>query len=99
MIEAPESRKIVVTPGMVELGAEQDLHNEEFGKRLARVADIVILVGEKQTGAIKSGLEAENFDAERVHIVASLAAATETLSAMTKLGDVVLFENDLPANY
>ncbi len=92
-------RKIVVTPGMVELGAEQDLHNEEFGKRLARVADIVILVGEKQTGAIKSGLEAENFDAERVHIVASLAAATETLSAMTKLGDVVLFENDLPANY
>ncbi len=92
-------RKIVVTPGMVELGAEQDLHNEEFGKRLACVADEVILVGEKQTSAIKAGLDAEGFDPEHVHIVANLAAATETLSTMTKQGDVVLFENDLPANY
>ncbi len=92
-------RKIVVTPGMVELGAEQELHNEEFGKRLARVANEVILVGEKQTNAIKAGLDAESFDPEHIHIVANLAAATETLSTMTQAGDVVLFENDLPANY
>lgn len=94
-----EGRKIVVTPGMVELGDDEAAHNEDFGKRLAAVANEVILVGEKHTRPIFSGLLAGGFSEEHIRVVPNLAAATEALSALTKQGDVVLFENDLPANY
>ena len=49
--------KIVVTPGMIELGDKQYEENKKFGKHIAKVADKVILVGEKITKAIKDGLE------------------------------------------
>ena len=45
-------KKIIVTPGMVELGDKQYEYNMEFGKQIAKVCDEVILVGEEQTKPI-----------------------------------------------
>ena len=41
-------RRILVTPGMVELGTSEDEHNQEFGAHAAKVCDYVILVGAGQ---------------------------------------------------
>ena len=92
-------RRIVVTPGMVELGEEEDAQNEAFGRVMASSTDIAILIGKKRAEAIMRGLEAAGFPQEAIVIVPTLDQATEELAKLTKPGDVVLFENDLPDNY
>ncbi len=92
-------RRIIVTPGMVELGEEEEALNEEFGKGMASVADVVILVGGRHVEPIKKGLLSAGFDFSRVIQVADLNEATEKLPLYAAPGSVVLFENDLPDNY
>lgn len=89
-------RKIVVTPGMTELGFEQNKYNYEFGVKLASVADYVFLVEGASCNAIRNGLVfGGGFDADKVKMVGSLAVAKEKLKQLVTEGDVVLFENDL----
>ena len=57
--------KIMITPGMVELGEAQETLNREFGQNAARICDYVILVGEKQTRPIARGLADAGFPAEK----------------------------------
>lgn len=92
-------RHIVVTPGMVELGGEEALQNEIFGKEMAKAADIAILIGKKRSEPILKGLLSAGFPKENAHVVASLDEATVLLGQTTQMGDVVLIENDLPDNY
>jgi len=92
-------RKVLVTPGMVELGAEQDAWNEKLGAKAADVCDYVILVGTRQTASIRRGLDERGFGAERVMPVPNLNRGLEALKTIVRAGDVVLFENDLPDLY
>jgi len=92
-------RKILVTPGMVELGVEQEAWNEKLGARAAEVCDFVILVGSRQTAPIRRGLEGRGFSADRLVSVANLNEGLEALKGIVRSGDVVLFENDLPDLY
>lgn len=48
-------RKIVVTPGLVELGSQQEKENEIMGQEIAKVADYLIVVGETNKNALKNG--------------------------------------------
>ena len=48
--------KVVVTPGMIELGDKEDEYNKEFGVQISKVADYAVLIGEEKTKAIKEGL-------------------------------------------
>ncbi|MCR4707869.1 MAG: UDP-N-acetylmuramoyl-tripeptide--D-alanyl-D-alanine ligase [Clostridiales bacterium] len=92
-------RRVVVTPGMVELGAEEAKYNREFGKQMAEACDLVILVGERHTLPIAEGLKEAGFPEEKVCTVASFAEAQERMKDLLKAGDTVLYENDLPDNY
>lgn len=94
-----QGRRIVVTPGMVELGAEEDALNEEFGAYMAPIADIVILVGKKHVEPIQKGLLEAGFEPNCIIQVDTLTQATEKLPLYTEPDCVVLFENDLPDNY
>ena len=38
-------------------------------------------------------------DSESIHVVRDIAEATTLLGTLTRAGDVVLFENDLPDTY
>jgi UDP-N-acetylmuramoyl-tripeptide--D-alanyl-D-alanine ligase len=95
----PARRRILVTPGMVELGSEEAALNEAFGRQAAAVCDHVILVGPSRTRPIDHGLRAEGFDPAAITVVRDLGAATEVLRGLTRAGDVILFENDLPDMY
>lgn len=92
-------RRVLVTPGMVELGEREQEENRTFGSRAAEVCDLVVLVGEERAQPILAGLQAASFPEERIHVVANTAAAQELLAKTTRRGDVVLFENDLPDLY
>lgn len=92
-------RRIIITPGFVELGAEEARYNREFGEHMADCVDIAILVGRRHTGPIAEGLKARGFDEDNLHIVGSLDEASALLAQIRRPGDVELYENDLPDNY
>ena len=99
VIKQFEGRKIIVTPGMVELGKEEANLNKEFGRQIADAVDIAILVGPKHTKPIEEGLREKGFDDMAIYVVKNLDDATKTLGRISKAGDVILFENDLPDAY
>ncbi len=94
-----EGKKIIVTPGMVELGEMEEEANREFGTNIGKVCDYVILVGEKRTQPIYDGLMEVNYNTDNIFIVNNLEEATAHIGRLAKPKDVVLFENDLPDNY
>jgi UDP-N-acetylmuramoyl-tripeptide--D-alanyl-D-alanine ligase len=92
-------RRLLVTPGMVELGEREDEENERFGTQAAAVCDLVVLVGEERSRPIRAGLDAASFPESQIHVVANASEAEALLARTTRRGDVVLFENDLPDLY
>ena len=99
VIDKFDGKKIIVTPGLIELGKEEYSANFEFGKQMAGVANYVIVDGVVNYDAISKGLEAGGFDMKNLLRAGSLSQAVELLNTFAKPGDVVLFENDLPDNY
>ena len=94
-----KSTKVVITPGLVELGKEQFECNVEFGKAMAAVADYVIVDGTFNYQALEKGLLEGGMAADKILRAGSLKQAVTLLRDITEPGDVVLFENDLPDNY
>lgn len=92
-------RRVIVTPGMVELGPEEENFNEEFGCAMAGSVDVAVLVGKRHTAPIKAGLEKSGFPAEHIHTAASLDEAIAIVNGILRPGDVVMYENDLPDHY
>ena len=91
-------RRLLITPGMVELGALMDSENRKLGEIAAAHASDVILVG-KTTAPIREGLLAAGFPADRLLTVGTLAESLQWYQANLKAGDTVLFLNDLPDTY
>ena len=92
-------RRIIVTPGMVELGAQEVSFNHEFGYQMAASADVCVLIGKKHTLPIQDGLRDAGFNMDNAHVFASLSEATTWLQGFMRPGDYVLYENDLPDHY
>ncbi len=93
------NKKIIVTPGMIELGDKESVLNEQFGGQIADVCDYVILVGEKQTQPILKGLNGKEFPEDKRYVAQNFNDAVAHLNGIVKAGDVVLYENDLPDTY
>ncbi len=93
--------KILVTPGMVELGEKQDELNREFGSNAAAVCDYVVLVGEKQAVPIKAGLLDKGYSEEKIFVAKNINEALTHVYAISSEGKkkIILLENDLPDNY
>jgi UDP-N-acetylmuramoyl-tripeptide--D-alanyl-D-alanine ligase len=96
-----EGVKILLTPGMIELGSRQYECNKTFGTQAAAVCDYVVLVGENQTKPIFDGLVEAGFIKEKIHIVSNLQEGLKAVDSIKASGQekVVLMENDLPDNY
>ncbi len=92
-------RRIIITPGMVELGEREAEFNRDFGQEIAAHADIAIVVGKKRALPILEGLREGGFPEGRIFQVDSLEASTQVLHTLVKPTDTVLYENDLPDNY
>jgi UDP-N-acetylmuramoyl-tripeptide--D-alanyl-D-alanine ligase len=92
-------KRLLITPGMVELADLHETENKKLGETATRYATDIILVGEKQTEPIKAGVLSTDFPADRLHVVGTLSEAVEWYKAHLKAGDTVLFLNDLPDTY
>ncbi len=99
VLDTFKGRKIVLTPGLIELGSEENVANMMFGKELAKHADIVVIVGKHNAEMLINGLKEGGMDTENIYFEKSVTRGKETLESILKEGDVVLFENDLPDNY
>ena len=95
-----EGCKIIVTPGMIELGDESIAFNRRLGSDAARVCDYIVLVGEKQTEPIARGALESGFDKSRLRVFERVQDAINfAFSVQTDEQRIVLIENDLPDNY
>lgn len=92
-------RKIILTPGLVELGKIENAENFKFGKMLAGVADVVIIIGKHNAEALIAGLTEGGMSKENIKFSKNSKRGNDELNEIIKEGDVVLFENDLPDNY
>lgn len=92
-------RRLLITPGMVELGDLHEPENRRLGELAAQYATDIILIGAKQTAPIQSGLQAANFPPKRLHVMETLSEAVAWYRQNLTAGDTVLFLNDLPDTY
>lgn len=92
-------RKIVVSPGIVEMGQEQGTANFRLGAEIADVADYVIIMNETNKNELLSGLISHNFEKSRIFYASTREAQKDILKRLTIEKSVVLFENDLPDDY
>lgn len=94
-----EGRKIVVTPGMVELGEKEGEENRIFGEKIAETADVVLLIGGNRADKIAEGLAEKGFSKTHILRYPRLTDAERDFPKLFGAGDVVMFINDLPDNY
>ena len=102
----PGGRKVVVSPGMVELGARQGEENERFARAVAAMPADLVVVGRTNRRALLRGAHTGAAHAARhgpepaeVAWVADRDTAVAWVRDNLGDGDIVLFENDLPDHY
>lgn len=95
-----DTQRVLVTPGMVELGERQAALNRELGEYAAACCDYAVLVGVKQAPPLKEGLLAGGFAPDRIYVATTLNDGLQHLATLpTTNGRTVLLENDLPDNF
>lgn len=98
VLRAFPGRKLIVTPGIVELGILEEQENRQFGGLLAGL-DLVILVGDTLVSPVKEGYLEAGGDPEKLLVRETLKDAQAELKKVLERGDTVLFLNDLPDIY
>lgn len=90
--------KVLVTPGMIELGEQEYELNKKLGE-YATKCDYVLLVGDKTVKAIKDGMDEQGYTNYEI-----VKDVYEAFSKLVKIKEkqpnlIALFENDLPDSY
>ncbi len=94
-----DRKKVLITPGIVDLGESAYEINKNLGKQAAQSSDFIILVGEKAAKPIYDGIKETTFNLEKVYIAKDLDDALNKMNSLLIEKSVILFENDLPDNY
>ena len=95
-----DGMRILITPGMVELGADEAEYNRKFGTYAAACCDKIFLVGRKHTEPIKEGILSKGFPEKELEVFDTVQEAISRAYAVkTSEHKYILLENDLPDNY
>jgi len=94
-----DGKRLVITPGMIELGIMQDAENRKLGKLAAQFATDIVLIGSEQTQPILEAIQETHFDMARVQVFETLAESVHWYQQHLMADDAVLFLNDLPDTY
>lgn len=86
-------RRVVVTPGLVEMGEEATGANREVGRLVAAAGDELVVVARTNARALAQGY------AKPVRRFDHLDGAVAWVRAQLGPGDAVLYLNDLPDHY
>ena len=96
VLDMMPGKKIIVTPGMIELADKEYELNKKFGEYIADVCDEVILIGKEQTKPIYDGLMAKKYKEDKIHILNDVKLAFPLMQRLSEGETYVLLENDLP---
>ena len=96
VLERMPGKRYVITPGMIDLGEQQQAANFEFGKYMLGKVDWVLLIGAIQSGEIRKGLEEAGFNMKRVITFKTVMEAFTYVYQNASVEDTILIENDLP---
>ena len=92
--------RILVTPGMVELGGKEEELNCEFGREAAACCDKIFLIGAKQTQPIAKGVREAGFPEKDLYVFEDFGEAMKKIYSIgSEKRKIILLENDLPDNY
>ena len=95
-----EGIKIIVTPGLIELGEKERKYNFEFGQYITEVCDYIFLVGEDHSKEVLEGIHSRKFNKRKIFVVHTPEEAVKKANRYAVKNKVtVLLENDLPDNY
>lgn len=90
-------KKVIITPGMIEMGNKQYEVNYNFGKYIADSVDLAILVGIEQTKPIQKGLLDSKFDKDKLLMLNDVKEAISIAqNYFPNKETYILLENDLP---
>ncbi len=92
-------QKVIITPGLIELGEKEYECNFNLGLETARLCDIIIFVGEKRSKPMVDAVNTTDFDKSKMFVAKSFMEAMEIYSRFADSNTVLLIENDLPDNY
>jgi len=90
--------KILITPGMVEMGQLQDEENQKAANYAASICDHIIIVGQTNQEALLKGAKLAKTKV-KIHTVPDLKSAQELLPSIMSKTSGILYENDLSDNY
>lgn len=92
--------RVIVTPGMVELGDSQSILNYQLGEQAADFCQYIYIVGNVNYDSIYKGAISTGFDPNRIIRVQSPAQAIASVRSLpTDYKKIILLENDLPDNF
>lgn len=94
-----DGKRVIVTPGMIELGEKQYELNKTLGEHIGNNVDVAIVVGQYNHDALTDGIKATDFDLDNLYEADSFNEAQKILSSLLSRGDTVLYENDLPDTF
>ncbi len=95
LLRGPGGRRILVTPGMVELGAAHDEEHRRIGRLAAGHVDVLLAVAPHRVAPLAASFQDAAPSAEIVSCP-GFAEAQAWMARNVTSGDVVLLENDLP---
>jgi UDP-N-acetylmuramoyl-tripeptide--D-alanyl-D-alanine ligase len=97
----PGGRKILMTPGMVELGDLQAAENRQVALKAAEVCDLVIVVGDTNKQDLMTGLKEGGLSEDKILTFDNRDKALAHLMSkeFKQPADMILIENDLPDLY
>ncbi len=93
---SPGGKRVVVTPGLVEMGSRQRLENRALGEAASEAATHLLVVGRTNRRAL---LEGARKGEARVLVLDNRLQAVRWARANLDRGDTILYENDLPDHY
>ena len=98
ILSSEDGRRILVSPGIVELGDAHEREHAELAKIAARTVDVFLPIVPERIEGFIAGYAAERPDGQVVRCE-TVAEAWKWLDSNLTPADVVLIENDLPDLY
>ncbi|MBL6785727.1 MAG: UDP-N-acetylmuramoyl-tripeptide--D-alanyl-D-alanine ligase [Rickettsiales bacterium] len=93
-----DARKIIVTPGMVEMGDDHYIEHKNLGKMIAEKCDILVVILPERIQSLIENFKI-NSKGKILMQFDDFKSAKAWLDQNSQSNDIILFENDLPDIY
>ncbi len=98
-LHEPPGRRILVTPGLIELGVDHTREHLSLGKTAALYADLALIIKPQRIPSFIAGFKEQATKMQEIITLSSFEQAKDWLNKNVRAKDTVLFANDLPDLY